>query len=78
VSAAAQRLGHVATAYGDVIRSRRYFPLWLGQLISHFGDTLHYITLAVLVFQFTGRGIAVATLVAVEIVRYCCLAPSPV
>jgi MFS family permease len=65
----------VATAYGDVIRSRSYFPLWLGQLISNFGDTLHYIALVVLVFQLTGRGVAVATLVAAEIVPVLLLGP---
>jgi len=64
MNAAAQRLGHVVAAYSDVIRSRRYFPLWLGQLVSNFGDTLHYIALVVLVFQLTGRGVAVAGLVA--------------
>jgi len=58
----------VANAYGDVVRTRSYFPLWLGQLLSCFGDTLHYIALVVLVFQFTGQGIAVAGVAAVEIV----------
>ncbi len=43
-----------------------YFPLWLGQLLSAFGDTLHYIALVVLVFELTGRGLAVAGLVAAE------------
>jgi len=75
VSAAAQRFGSVATAYGDVIRSRRYFPLWLSQLVSNFGDTLHYIALVVLVFQLTGRGVAVAGLVATEIVPVLLLGP---
>jgi hypothetical protein len=36
----------------------------LGQLVSTFGDTLHYIALVVLVFQLTGQGVAVAALVA--------------
>src|SRR5437879_13419160 len=60
------RLGKVATSYGAVISSRRYFPLWLGQLVSNFGDTLHYIALVVLVFQLTGQGLAVAGVVAAE------------
>ena len=75
MSGAVQRLGSVAAAYGDVIRSRRYFPLWLGQLISNFGDTLHYIALVVLVFQLTGRGVAIAALVAAEIVPVLLLGP---
>ncbi len=70
-----KRLGGVVQAYADVARSPGYFPLWLGQLISNFGDTLHYIALVVLVFQLTGRGVAVAALVAAEIVPVLLLAP---
>ena len=33
--------------YSRLIRNRRYFPLWLGQLISNLGDTVHYIALVV-------------------------------
>src|SRR5215208_7822253 len=69
------RLDHVGTTYLDVVRSSRYFPLWLGQLDSNFGDTLHYIALVVLVFQLTGQGIAVAALVAAEILPVLFLGP---
>lgn len=69
------RLGGVAAAYGGVIRSRSYFPLWLGQLISNFGDTLHYVALVVLIFRLTGRGIGVAGLVAAEILPVLLLGP---
>lgn len=75
MNTAAQRLGRVAGAYGGVVRSRSYFPLWLGQMVSSFGDTLHYIALVVLVFQLTGKGIAVAGLVAVEVVPVLVLGP---
>src|SRR5437870_7190715 len=64
----ATRLAGVAGAYARVVASPSYFPLWLGQLLSSFGDTLHYITLVVLVFQLTGRGLAVAGMVVAEIV----------
>ena len=57
------RLRDVARAYAGVVRSPAYFPLWLGQLVSNFGDTLHYMALVVLVFQLTGRGLAVAGVV---------------
>ncbi|MCC6421459.1 MAG: MFS transporter [Gemmataceae bacterium] len=69
------RLGRVGSAYLDVVRSPRYFPLWLGQLVSNVGDTLHYIALVVLVFQLTGRGVAVAILVAAEILPVLVLGP---
>lgn len=71
----AARLQNVASRYGQVIRSPSYFPLWLGQLLSSFGDTLHYIALVVLVFQLTGQGIAVAGLVAAEIIPVLMLGP---
>ncbi|MDQ3702375.1 MAG: MFS transporter [Chloroflexota bacterium] len=69
------RVGRVLAAYADVIRSRSYFPLWLGQLVSNFGDTLHYIALVVLVFQLSGRGLAVSGLVAAEIIPVLLLGP---
>lgn len=65
----------VATRYGQVVRSPSYFPLWLAQLLSSFGDTLHYIALVVLVYQLTGQGAAVAVLVAAEIVPVLLLGP---
>ena len=69
------RLGGVGTAYAGIIRSRSYFPLWLGQLLSGFGDTLHYIALVMLVFRLTGQGVAVAGVVAAEIVPVLLLGP---
>ena len=69
------RLAGVGASYVAVVRSRRYFPLWLGQLVSNFGDTLHYIALVVLVFELSGQGLAVAGLVATEIVPVLLLAP---
>lgn len=69
------RLRRVAGAYAEVVRSRSYASLWLGQLLSSFGDTLHYIALVVLAFQLTGQGIAVAGLAAVEIVPILLLGP---
>jgi MFS family permease len=68
-------IGRVLGAYGDVVRSRTYFPLWLGQLLSGFGDTLHYIALVVLVFRLTGQGLAVAGVVAAEVVPVLLLGP---
>src|SRR5437870_4240745 len=75
VRAVAHRLSGVARAYAGVVGSRTYFPLWLGQLASSFGDTLHYIALVVLVFQLTGHGVAVAGLVAAEILPVLVLGP---
>jgi MFS family permease len=69
------RLGKVAASYAGVVRSRSYFPLWLGQLLSSFGDTLHYIALVVLVFELTGRGLAVAGVVVAEVVPVLLLGP---
>jgi len=63
----AGRLADVGRAYAGVVGCRTSFPLWLGQLASSFGDTLHYIAVVVLVFRMTGQGLAVAGLVAAAI-----------
>ena len=68
-------LGRALGSYAAVVRSPRYFPLWLGQLLSSFGDTLHYIALVVLVYQISGQGLAVAGLVAAEILPVLLLGP---
>ncbi len=72
---AIRRLSTIAHSYTSVARSPSYFPLWLSQLISSFGDTLHYIALVVLVFHLTGRGVSVAFLVAAEIIPVLFLGP---
>ncbi len=69
------RLGRVVRSYAEVARSPSYFPLWLSQLVSGFGDTLHYIALVVLVYQLTGQGAAVAVLVAAEVLPVLLLGP---
>ena len=61
--------------YGRLIRNRRYFPLWLGQLLSNLGDTLHYIALVVWVYERTGSSLAVAATVFFEVVPVVLLAP---
>lgn len=71
----ATQLHRVVSDYGGVLRSRAYFPLWLGQLVSTFGDSLHYIALVVLVFRLTGHGLGVATLAAAEIAPVLLLGP---
>ena len=70
-----QRLRRVARSYADVARSPTYAPLWRAQLVSSFGDTLHYVALVVLVFELTGSGVAVAGLVAAEVVPVLLLGP---
>lgn len=61
--------------YSRLIRNRSYFPLWLGQLISNLGDTLHYIALVVWVYQRTGSSLAVSGAVFFEVVPVILLAP---
>ncbi len=47
----------VLKQYRQIISSRTYFPLWLGQLVSNFGDTLNYVALVVLVYRLSGSGL---------------------
>ncbi len=53
--------------YTRILRSRRYRPLWFGQVVSNLGDTFHYIALVVLLFRLTGSGAALATLALAQI-----------
>jgi MFS family permease len=61
--------------YRQIIKSQTYFPLWLGQLVSNFGDTLNYVALVVLVYRSSGSGLAVSATVIFEIVPLLLLAP---
>jgi MFS family permease len=61
--------------YARIVRSPSYFSLWLGQLVSNFGDTLNYIALVVLMYQLTGSGLAVSLMVVLEIVPVLLLGP---
>ncbi len=54
--------------YGRVVRSPRYFPIWLGQLVSNLGDTVNYIALVITVYKLTKSGLALSTLVIFQIV----------
>ena len=66
---------HSRIPYLAVIRSPRYFPLWLGQIISSLGDTLNYVALVVLVFRLSHSGLAVSALVLTEIMPTLLLGP---
>jgi hypothetical protein len=61
--------------YGETVRTRSYFPLWLGQLISNFGDTVHYIALVVLVYRLSGQSLVVGGVVAAEALPLLLLGP---
>ena len=65
----------ILNQYAKIIASPSYFPLWLGQLVSNFGDTVNYVALVVLVYQLTGSGLAVSITVVFEIVPVLLLAP---
>ncbi|HEY8742617.1 MAG TPA: MFS transporter [Chloroflexota bacterium] len=61
--------------YVRIMRSRAYRPLWLGQVGSNFGDTLHYVALVVLLFRLTGSGAVLAALSLAQIVAGLMLGP---
>jgi MFS family permease len=68
-------VGSLFSSYARLVRNRRFFPLWLGQLFSNLGDTLHYIALVVWVYQRTGSSLLVAGAVFFEVVPVILLAP---
>lgn len=55
------------TPYARIIRDPHFRPLWIAQVVSNFGDTLHYIALVVLLFRLTGSGTALAVLALAQI-----------
>ena len=61
--------------YSRILRSKAYRPLWLGQVGSNFGDTLHYVALVVLLFRLTGSGAVLAALSLAQIVAGLMLGP---
>lgn len=61
--------------YHRIITNPTYFPLWLGQLVSNFGDTLNYIALVVLVYKLSQSGLAVSVNVIFEILPVLLLGP---
>ena len=56
-----------AVSYGSLLRNRNYALLWVGQLVSAFGDRLHQIGLLVLVGALTGNNLWSVGLVFVTI-----------
>jgi len=61
--------------YARVARSPRYFPVWLGQIVSNLGDSVNYIALVVDVYTISGSGIALSTLVLFQIVPVIVISP---
>lgn len=65
----------VLLPYLPIIRNRRYFPLWLAQLVSSLGDTLNYIALVIYVYQLTGSGFDLSKLSLFQIIPILLIAP---
>jgi len=61
--------------YARILRSPTYRPLWLGQVVSNVGDTLHYVALVVLLFRLTGSGAVLAALSLAQILVGLALGP---
>ncbi len=60
-------LATMVRPYTRILQSRRYRPLWIGQVVSNLGDTFHYIALVVLLFRLTGSGATLAALALAQI-----------
>jgi MFS family permease len=65
----------VILPYLTIIQNRRYFPLWLGQLVSSLGDTLNYIALVIYVYQLTGSGFDLSKLSIFQIIPILLISP---
>ena len=64
------------TRFTDVLKNRNFFFLWLGQLISNFGDRLNQMALVALVYQRNpGSEIALAKLISFTIIPVFVIGP---
>ena len=61
--------------YTRILRSPAFRFLWLGQVVSNFGDTLHFVALVVLLYRLTGSGAALAALSLAQIAAGLALGP---
>jgi MFS family permease len=65
----------VILPYLTILQNKRYFPLWLGQLVSSLGDTLNYIALVIYVYQLTGSGFDLSKLSIFQIIPILLISP---
>ena len=64
------------TKFTDVLKDKNFFFLWLGQLISNFGDRLNQMALVALVYQRNpGSEIALAKLISFTIIPVFVIGP---
>ncbi|MDO8526021.1 MAG: MFS transporter [Candidatus Omnitrophota bacterium] len=64
------------TRFRDVLTNRNFFFLWLGQVISNFGDRLNQMALVALVYQRNpGSEIALAKLISLTIIPVFVIGP---
>ncbi len=62
--------------FRDVLKDRNFFVLWIGQVISNFGDRLNQMALVALVYQRTpGSAIALAKLISFTIIPVFIIGP---
>src|SRR5215203_5208227 len=54
----------------DLLKNRNFRFLWLGQIISDFGDSLTMLALLILVNQLTGSAAAIATMFVVLLIPH--------
>jgi MFS family permease len=62
--------------FRDVLKERNFFFLWLGQVISNFGDRLNQMALVALVYQRTpGSAMALAKLISFTVIPVFIIGP---
>jgi len=71
----AARFAGLFRPYGRIVRNAQYRPLWIGQIVSNLGDTIHYVALVVLLFRLTGSGAVLAALALAQIAATLTMGP---
>jgi MFS family permease len=62
-------------SYGEVLANRSFRGLWLGQVLSHLGQSVIYVAVALYVYELTGSAQEVSFAVALELLPWVVVGP---
>ncbi|MGB3903632.1 MAG: MFS transporter [Anaerolineae bacterium] len=66
---------HRGDSYREVLANRSFRALWLGQALSHLGQSIIYVVVALYVYELTGSARQVSFAVALELLPFVVIGP---